>query len=302
MEKKGIGMIDPKVRTLIRVIEEGGYTRAANTLHLTQPAVSHHIRQLETEYGLRVFRSDKKELSLTPEGEILVKYAKRALALDRTLRQAIEDSRRSVRRLTVGLTPTAGENLMPQVLALYCHEHPQVQINILTDTINNLYHRMELYELDLAVMEGALPGEKFSSVLVDTDYLCLITAPVHPFARRQSIKLEELKKERLILRPDKAGTRALFDSYLQSQGESVHSFNVMMELDNVAMIKDLVSQNLGVSIIAKSACRAEARSGKLAAVPIENASMSRDIRLIYHSDFEHPDILEELQAIYERIR
>ena len=302
MEKKGIGMIDPKVRTLIRVIEEGGYTRAANTLHLTQPAVSHHIRQLETEYGLRVFRSDKKELSLTPEGKILVKYAKRALALDRTLRQAIEDSRRSVRRLTVGLTPTAGENLMPQVLALYCHEHPQVQINILTDTINNLYHRMELYELDLAVMEGALPGEKFSSVLVDTDYLCLITAPVHPFAQRQSIKLEELKKERLILRPDKAGTRALFDSYLQSQGESVHSFNVMMELDNVAMIKDLVSQNLGVSIIAKSACRAEARSGKLAAVPIENASMSRDIRLIYHSDFEHPDILEELQAIYERIR
>ena len=161
---------------------------------------------------------------------------------------------------------------------------------------------MELYELDLAVMEGALPGEKFSSVLVDTDYLCLITAPVHPFARRQSIKLEELKKERLILRPDKAGTRALFDSYLQSQGESVQSFNIMMELDNVAMIKDLVEQNLGVSIIAKSACREEERSGKLAAVPIENASMSRDIRLIYHSDFGHPEVLEELHAIYDRIR
>ena len=295
-------MIDPKVRTLIRVVEEGGYTRAANVLHLTQPAVSHHIHQLEAEYGLHIFRPDKKELIPTPEGAVLIKYARRALALERTARQAIEDSRRSLKHLTVGLTPTAGENRMPQVLALYCHEHPQVHINIITDTINNLYQRMELYELDLAVMEGVLPGEKFNSVLFDTDYLCLITSPQHPFAHRQSIRLEELKQERMILRPAKAGTRTLFDSYLQSQGESVQSFNIMMELDNVAMIKDLVEQNLGVSIIAKSACREEERSGKLAAVPIENASMSRDIRLIYHSDFGHPEVLEELYAIYDRIR
>ena len=295
-------MIDPKVRTLIRVVEEGGYTRAANVLHLTQPAVSHHIHQLEAEYGLHIFRPDKKELIPTPEGAVLIKYARRALALERTARQAIEDSRRSLKHLTVGLTPTAGENRMPQVLALYCHEHPQVHMNIITDTLNNLSQRMELYELDLAVMECVLPGEKFNSVLFDTDYLCLITSPQHPFAHRQSIRLEELKQERMILRPAKAGTRTLFDSYLQSQGESVQSFNIMMELDNVAMIKDLVEQNLGVSIIAKSACREEERSGKLAAVPIENASMSRDIRLIYHSDFGHPEVLEELHAIYDRIR
>lgn len=297
-----MGVIDPKVRTLIHVVDEGGYTKAANILHLTQPAVSHHIRQLEQEYGVRIFRPDKKELTITPEGAVLIKYARRALALERAAIQAIEDSRRSLRHLTVGVTPTAGENLMPQVLALYCHEHPQMHINIITDTINNLYHRMELYELDMAVIEGALPGEKFNSVLFDTDYLCIIASPRHPFAHRQSVRLEELKRERLILRPPKAGTRALFDSYLQSQGESVHAFNVMMELDNVAMIKDLVEQNLGVSIIAKSACRAEVQAGKLSAIPIENASMSRDIRLIYHSDFGHPDLLEELRAIYDKIR
>ena len=295
-------MIDPKVRTLIRVVEEGGFTRAANTLHLTQPAVSHHIRQLEMEYGLHIFRQDKKELSLTPEGEVLLKYARRMIAVERAARQAIEDSRRSLRHLSVGLTPTAGENRMPQVLALYCHEHPQIHINIVTDTINNLYQRMEVYELELAVVEGALPGEKFNSILLDTDHLCVITAPQHPFARRQSIQPAELKGERLILRSAKAGTRTLFDGYLQSCGESVQNFNVMMELDNVAMIKDLVSQNLGVSVIAKSACREEVRAGRLAAVPIENASMSRDIRLIYHSDFGHPDVLEELREIYERIR
>lgn len=295
-------MVDSKVRTLIRVVDEGGFTRAANSLHLTQPAVSHHIRQLEMEYGIHIFRQDKKELTLTPEGEVLVKYARRIIAVERAARQAIEDSRRSLRHLSVGLTPTAGENRMPQVLALYCHEHPQVHINIVTDTINNLYQRMELYGLDLAVVEGALPGQKFNLILLDTDYLCVITSPEHPFARRQSIQLSELKGERLILRSAKASTRTLFDGYLQSCGESVQNFNVMMELDNVAMIKELVGQNLGVSVIAKSACREEVRAGRLAAVPIENASMSRDIRLIYHSDFGHPDVLDELREIYERIR
>ena len=295
-------MVDSKVRTLIRVVDEGGFTRAANSLHLTQPAVSHHIRQLEMEYGIHIFRQDKKELTLTPEGEVLVKYARRIIAVERAARQAIEDSRRSLRHLSVGLTPTAGENRMPQVLALYCHEHPQVHINIVTDTINNLYQRMELYGLDLAVVEGALPGQKFNSILLDTDYLCVITSPEHPFARRQSIQLSELKGERLILRSAKASTRTLFDGYLQSCGESVQNFNVMMELDNVAMIKELVGQNLGVSVIAKSACREEVRAGRLTAVPIENASMSRDIRLIYHNDFGHPDVLDELREIYERIR
>lgn len=295
-------MVDSKVRTLIRVVDEGGFTRAANSLHLTQPAVSHHIRQLEMEYGIHIFRQDKKELTLTPEGEVLVKYARRIIAVERAARQAIEDSRRSLRHLSVGLTPTAGENRMPQVLALYCHEHPQVHINIVTDTINNLYQRMELYGLDLAVVEGALPGQKFNSILLDTDYLCVITSPEHPFARRQSIQLSELKGERLILRSAKASTRTLFDGYLQSCGESVQNFNVMMELDNVAMIKELVGQNLGVSVIAKSACREEVRAGRLAAVPIENASMSRDIRLIYHNDFGHPDVLDELREIYDRIR
>ena len=82
-------MIDPKIRTLIRVIEEGSFTRAAAALHLTQPAVSHHIRQLEAEYGIPIFRPDKKELVPTPEGAVLIKYARRALALDRSARQAI---------------------------------------------------------------------------------------------------------------------------------------------------------------------------------------------------------------------
>ena len=117
-------MIDAKVHTLLTLVEAGSYTKAAELLHLTQPAVSHHIRLLEKLYGIKIFHPGKKELRLTPEGSILLKYAHRLTAIDHRARQAIEDSRRELTHITIGLTQTGGENKMPQVLALYCREHP----------------------------------------------------------------------------------------------------------------------------------------------------------------------------------
>ena len=97
-------MFDAKIETLLEVISAGSYTRAAQRLSLTQPAVSHHMRQLEQEFGIPIFYKDKKELRLTPEGEILVKYARRALAVYRNARQAIEDSRTCMSHIGVGIT------------------------------------------------------------------------------------------------------------------------------------------------------------------------------------------------------
>ena len=112
-------MFDAKIETLLEVISAGSYTRAAQRLSLTQPAVSHHMRQLEQEFGIHIFYKDKKELRLTPEGEILVKYARRALAVYRNARQAIEDSRICMSHIGVGITHTVGESCVPQVLAEY---------------------------------------------------------------------------------------------------------------------------------------------------------------------------------------
>ena len=294
-------MVDVKIKTLLAVVQSGSYTRAAAELNLTQPAVSHHIRQLEQEFGIKIFQKGKKSLTVTAEGEILLKYAGRMMAIYNNARQAISDYQQQAKHLNIGLTRTAGENLMTQVLALYCNEHPNTHINIYTDTINNLYDKLGLYELDLAIVEGILPDTRFHSVLLDTDYLSLIVSPEHRFASRQSILLSELKGEKLILRPPTAGTRMLFESYLVGHGESIKNFNVIMELDNVAMMKNLVSMNLAVSVIAHSACRDEVREGRLVEVPIENANMTREINMVYHPDFAHMSLLEELRQIYTRV-
>ncbi len=302
MNKGGdISMVDAKVATLLTVVRLGSYTKAAEELNLTQPAVSHHIRLLEDEFGIKIFQKNRKALIPTAEGEILIKYASRVTAINNTARQAIEDYRTQATHLNIGTTHTVGENLVSQVLALYCNEHPLTHINIVTDSINIIYHKLGVYELDLAIVEGVLPNSNFQSVLLDTDYLCLIVSPQHKFARRPTILLSELRKEKLILRPPTAGTRMLFENLLMSQSETIKNFNVMMELDNISMIKNLVAMNLGVSVIAHSAIREEEKEGRLVVVPIENAKMTRDINMVYQPDFTHHQVLEDLRRIYNSI-
>lgn len=296
-------MFDAKVVTLLALLESGGYTAAASRLGLTQPAVSHQIRQLEKEFGIQIFYRNRKELKTTPEGDILIKYARRCVAVYHSAQRAIADSKTGATHFAVGLTPTAGENLLPQVIATLCSENPQLHIRIAMDTIQNLYNKLEAYELDFAIVEGT--GQRSGSLvtsLLDTDYLCLVTSPQNRLASRGSIQLPDLRDERLILRSPGTGTRRLFEDYLRSRRESIGNFNVMMEVDNIATIKELVAMDLGITIIAHSACRGEEASGRLAVVPIAGFSMVREINIVHPKDFSHPEILDSIRSIYAKLR
>lgn len=301
-ERGTTAVLDAKINTLLRVIDEGSYTAAAKKLALTQPAVSHHIQMLEQKYGIQIFYKNKKKLVLTPEGLILEKYARRAWAVSAAADQALKDSRKNIKHLTIAITPTVGENLLPQVIATYCNRHPNMHINIITDTINTIDNMLHTFAADIAIIEGDIYGPSFVSVLLDTDYLCLVVSPQHRFAQRSSVGLEELKSEKFILRSQSAGTRRLFESYLQGHFESIQNFNVIIQIDNVATIKELVALNLGVSVIGHSACVEEERTGRLAVVPIENASMARKINMVHRKEFSHTEILEELRSIYNAIQ
>lgn len=294
-------MFDGKIETLLAVVGEGSYNKAARKLNLTQPAVTHHIKKLEEEFDCKLVFRDKSGLRLTPEGKILVKYARRTQALYAACRQSIEDVRSRVSHFNVGLTHSAGENVLPQVLATLCTERPEIHVNITMDTTQKLVEKLKAYELDFAFVEGPNREERLCSMLLDTDYLCLVVSPMHRFARRAAVSLAELKNQRLILRTPRAGTRILFEDYLKANGQSIDDYNVMMEIDNISTIKELVAMDMGLSVIAHSACREEERTGKLVVVPIETMQMVREVNILYHRDFTHVNMLEQVCAIYHRV-
>lgn len=291
-------MIDSKLYTLLQVCETGSFTKAAEQLSLTQPAVSQHIRQLEQELGVKLFHRGGGALRLTPEGDIAVRYARRIIALAENLRRDIRDQSHQVTRIVVGLTHTSESNPVAEAMARYSSENQNVKITLITDTIKNLYAKLRAYEIDLAVVEGPLAEPGYQSLLLDTDSLVLVLPNDHPLAGRSRVSIEELKQERMILRLPGSGTQNLFISHLESRGMSIEEFNVVLEVDNIATIKDLIRRGYGVSILAKSACLDELKKGKLTALPVEGLSMLREINLIYHPDFSHEEILRDISRMY----
>ena len=291
-------MIDPKLVTLLTVNELNSFTKAAQRLSLTQPAASQHVRQLEKELGVTIFVRGEGNLKLTSEGEIVIKYAKRIVSLYQNLQQSLKDERRHARKITVGITHTSESNIMVEVLAKYSSFSEGTRITIISDAINNLYMKLKTYEIDLAIVEGRITDPNFNSVILDTDSLILAVSNKNPLSKNSMVTLNELKKENLILRLPDSGTRNLFISHLESNNVSLDEFNVILEVDNVATIKDLVRRDFGVSILARSACANELKKGKMAGLPIENLSMTREINMVYHKDFEHTDLLQNIMRIY----
>ena len=285
-------MLSVKMETLLCVAEHKNFTRAAEELSLTQPAVSHHIKELEQELGVPLFIRGKGGFRLTDQGEIAVRYARRIKALDGKLRLELANFEKNITNLKIGVTHTAESNLTTEA---------GLSITIATDTIKNLYDMLGNYELDLAIVEGIPAGSGFSSLMLDTDYLVCAMSVNNPLSKRAMVTLNQLKKEQMILRLPTSATRQLFESTLESINDSIRNFNVTIEVDNIATIKDLIRKDLGVSILPKSACMDELRKGKIAALPIENLSMARETRIVYNRDFDHPEILQEITKTYQEV-
>lgn len=291
-------MLDIKLATLLTVAKEKNFTKAAEKLSLTQPAVSHHIGQLEDELGTRIFVRAKTGLRLTPEGEIVLRYAERLRSLYDKMLEELNDSERHMTKIRVGITHTAESNLITEILAKYGAQEDNITITVITDTIKHLYTMLAAYQLDLAFIEGKPSDSAFHHILLDTDYLACVLPVTHPLAAQSMVSLAELKNEQMILRLPSSGTRRLFEAALLSINESIHSFNIAMEVDNIATIKDLIRKELGVSILPKSACMDELKKGKLAVLPIENLSMPREMNIVYNRDFSHTEILHDLVKLY----
>lgn len=295
-------MIDTKLYSLLKVAETGSFTRAAELLSMTQPAVSHHIRALESDLNVRIFDRVSSDLHITHEGEIVIKYARRMLAMYNNLHRELETEKNQIASLTVGVTHTAESSAIAEALAKYAQIHDGVSIKIITEPLAKLHDMLCNYELDFAVVEGKMNDQGLHYMMLDTDSLVLAVSPEHRLAKKNMVTIQELKKEKLILRLPDSNTRNLFVASLESHNLSIDDFDVLLQINNIATIKDLIRRDIGVSVLAKSACLDELKKKKIICLPIENLSMTREINIVYTQDFEHLSILRDIVHEYNEMR
>ncbi len=290
-------MIDLKIKTLLTVAEEKNFTKAAEKLNLTQPAVSHQINLLEEELNTQIFIRKKGDIVPTQSGEIIINYAKRINAMYNKLKDEITASNRHI-NIKLGITHTAESNQITEIIGSYLKENPAVKVTIITDTTKELYKMVNNYELDLAIVDAKYNHENLDFIPLDSDYLVCVLNNNNKLAKKDVISIDELQSENLILRLPSSTTRKLFSATLESINESLDNFNICIEVDNIATIKDLIRKDFGVSVLAKSTCMDEVKKHKLTILPIENLSMLRQNYIIYNKGFSYHLAVKELAKKY----
>lgn len=296
-----MSVIDPKALSIVKIAEVGSFTKAAEELCITQPAISQHVRILESELKTKLFDRTKNEIVLTENGRIVVKYLKRMIGLSNSMVQAVHDEKTNMISVNAGITHTVESSMIIEALASYANSKDNVSVKVISDTAENLKKMFKNYELDFLIIDGRIEDPHLNNVLLCSDCLSLITSPTHPLASRNVVTIEDLKHESLILRLPNSNTRHLFDSALANQHMSIEDFNVILEIDNIATIKDLIRRNLGVSVLAKNTCLDELRKGKLSVLNIENLSLIRETNIIYSKDFEHPELIQGVIQKYNEM-
>jgi len=294
-------MLDTKLYTLLKVAEYRNYTQAAKSLNLTQPAVSQHIHALENELGVRLFERLGNRLVLTRAGEKAVSAARAISTLYDNLKYEISDSNYGVKELNIGITHTVESNRISEALAKYVSENRNIKIKLITDTQSKLRSMLKNYELDMAIIDGSVSDEALVSKLLDTDRLVLVIDPSHPLAQKDSVTIDEIRHEKMILRLPGSGTGNMFLSAIQYKDINIDEFDIILEVDNIATIKDLVRQRYGVSVLAESACMDEIMKKKLVALPIEQLNMKREINIIYTKGFQYEAFADEIVRTYREL-
>ncbi|MDE7162316.1 MAG: LysR family transcriptional regulator, partial [Anaeroplasmataceae bacterium] len=175
-------MITQRLQTLLTVAKTKNYSKAADELNLTQPAVSLHIKQLEQELNVKLFRRMNHSVELTTEGEIVVKYAIRLNNIYGNLQQALKDNQLNIKQLNIGLTPSAESSIISRILAKYSLEKENLHITIISDTIKNLYTKLKNFEIDVAFVDGKIMDDHLNYILLDTDSLVLAVSNNNPLS------------------------------------------------------------------------------------------------------------------------
>ncbi|MCR4435869.1 MAG: LysR family transcriptional regulator [Clostridiales bacterium] len=275
-------MLDSKLTTFIQVAKLKSFTKAADTLNLTQPAVTQHIKQLEEFYGVRLIKKNGRQISLTEEGELLLQHAKEFEAKEVLLERKLRNKSALVKRYTIGATLTIGEYVLPYFLGEHKRLYNSIDIVMQVNNSEVILKKLISGEIDLGVIEGPFDKSRFQYKKLKEDELVLVCSPLDSFVKCSKVGIGDIiKRGKLILREKGSGTRMVFENKLVALGHNLSDVKVYMEVGSIGAIKSLVEANLGYTVISREAVKREVEAGSLVIIPMDGVRIMREFNFIY---------------------
>lgn len=277
-----------QLRTFSAAARHNSFAQAAAALHLTPPAVSMQIKELEAHVGLPLFIRQGRQVQLSSAGEYVLQYARRVLAALKDADDAVARLRQlEAGQLVIGMVSTA-QYFLPMLLAQFRRDHPDIDIRLAVGNRAKLVELLQAGELDIAVM-GRPPKELATHAETFATQPHLFVAPLsHPlvqtYARntqskhKRHIQPQQLDKQAFIMRESGSGTRAALERFCHT-----HQFspNVVMEMANNETIKQAVMAGMGLSFLSLHTIGTELRHGMLAVLPVKHSPVLRDWHCVH---------------------
>lgn len=255
------------------------FSRAAEELYLSQPAVSQHVRQLEEYFGVKLFEQSGKQVVLTEVGAYLMEEAQHLFKKLDEIHQTVSDIRNHRKgSLTITADTSAGAYVVPPFLGRFHRSHPLVNIKLKVFNRHTVLQRVLRNETDLAVMGYPKTSPNLIADPFKDNKLVVISSADHPFVGRESISLEEFAKEPFLIREPGSGTRITLVRFTEKHGITL---NVKMELGSVAAIKEAVAAGLGISVVSEATINLELQTRKLVILPVEHFPIVRKWYVVY---------------------
>lgn len=284
--KQVVMYMDQQLQVFIKVVERQNFSRAADDLSMTQPAVSQYIKTFEENIGAKLLERTNKYVRLTKAGEIVYLHAKKIVGLHTRMQTLVDDLiNHASGPLSIGASFTFGEYVLPHIIAKMQKSSPDIQPSITIGNTKEIANYIVHHQLDVGIIEGHLPKdwplhlEEFAK-----DYMVVVASPNHPLAMENELReMSDLTKERWVLREMGSGTREAANIVFESHQIKP---DPIMNFGSTQAVKEAVGAGLGISLLSIWAIQRELRHGDLCIIHVDGLPFTRNFSIITASSFQ----------------
>ncbi len=263
-------MADRRLQVFHTVARCLSFTRAAEALHMTQPAVTFQIRQLEEQFDTRLFDRAHNRIELTEAGQCVYDYAERILELYRQMESDVGEVTGNVAGvLLLGASTTIAEYVLPSLLGEFARHHPAASLRLQVSNTEGIVRQLEDNDIDLGLVEGPVQSGQLAVEICYTDQLVVVMPPTHPLAGRATLPARVLLDWPFVAREEGSGTREVILEHLRQVGLDPDSLDIALELGSPESIKGAVAAGMGISVLSLSTLAKELALGTLSCVALD---------------------------------
>lgn len=275
-------MPDYRLHVFRVVGEKLNFTRAAAALHISQPAVTRHIKQLEDHYGQPLFVRAPGGITLTPAGHALLDHTVQVEELDRGVEQRLRAGQSLVSgSLRLGASTTIAQYLLPRWLGRFRQKYPQVELSLRMGNTEEVAATLLARRIDLGLVEGPSGRRELKAERFAEDEIVAVVSPDHPLAKKTRVTAAELVATPCVLREPGSGTRQVVELALKRIGIDPLKLTVVLESDSSETIKGIVETGVGIGFLSRLALRHELARGCLKILSVPGLRLSRPLHVLY---------------------